>query len=101
MMKDIEVMEDAEVERITNPIGTALKTSFVIMVLLLAISFIFNVPLYFLANTLQLPLIQDAPFGFLEVWPFSYLGAAVVVLLGLMKYVSVCGGTMICTWYLI
>lgn len=100
-MEDIEIMEDTETEKITNPIGIALRTCFAVLFLLLAISLIFNVPLYFLANTVQMPLMQEAPFGFLEVWPFSYLGAAVVVLLGLMKYVSRCYGTMVCTWYLI
>ena len=93
----METFDDLETlgrEEITNPLATAFKTTVLVMGIIILISAVLNIPVYLLAS------YGFPAQSFMDVWPFSYLGANIFSLLALVKYVSACGKPLVCTWYL-
>jgi hypothetical protein len=99
----MDIFDEATFSRedITNPLATALKTTFLVIGVTVILSTILNIPIYLVAGYLPLSQFGFTVTGFMDILPVSYLGVNIFSVLALMKYLSICGKPLACTWYLL
>lgn len=100
-MQSSEMIETRKTETKAGNLKIALLTGFAVLMILLLLSSLFNITLYCAVKTaLFLSFGISATFGFLDLWPFSYVITLIFVLLALVLRVLPHCEPMTCTWYL-